>query len=81
MHSLAKIISKTILKPVSTIVGVSPAVSVFDSIKVIFPGMSISNKCICRHKSKDTKYKPIKNNSKENQVQNNQEQDVLRTII
>jgi len=36
------------IRPVSTIVGVSPAVRVFDSIKVIFPGMSISKRCICR---------------------------------
>jgi hypothetical protein len=35
------------VRPVSTIVGVSPAVRVSDSIKVIFPGMSISKRCIC----------------------------------
>lgn len=34
-------------RPVSTMVGVSPAVRVFDSIKAIFPGMSISNRWIC----------------------------------
>lgn len=34
------------IKPVSTMVGVSPAVRVFDSIKVIFPGMSMSKRCI-----------------------------------
>ena len=33
--------------PVSTMVGVWPAVRVFDSIKVIFPGISISKRCIC----------------------------------
>lgn len=61
MHSLAKIFGKTRLKPVSTIVGVSPAVRVFDSIKVIFPGMSISNRCICRHKSIENQVQTIKN--------------------
>lgn len=34
-------------KPVSTIVGCSPAVSVFDSLNVIFPGISMSKRCIC----------------------------------
>lgn len=33
----------------STMVGVSPAVRDFDSIKVIFPGMSISKRCICAY--------------------------------
>lgn len=38
--------------PVSTMVGASPAVSVFDSMKVILPGMSISKRCICYEKNK-----------------------------
>lgn len=32
---------------VSTTVKVSPCVSVSDSLKVILPGMSISNRCTC----------------------------------
>lgn len=35
----------------STMVGVSPAVSVFDSMNVILPGMSISKRCICHEKN------------------------------
>lgn len=40
------------VRPVSTIVGTSPAVRVFDSKKVIFPGMSISKRCIWSGTSK-----------------------------
>lgn len=45
---MANFVLKEHVRPVSTTVGVSPAVRVNDSIKVIFPGMSISNRCICR---------------------------------
>ena len=56
---MTKKFGRTRMKPVSTTVGVSPAVRVFDSMKVIFPGMSISNKCICRHKYKENQEQDV----------------------